>query len=103
MTSSPEKLNILKARIRSSKKRMDDEKKRYWSPCRDFFEGKHWPENLTKMRTINLIWSTVRTLLASQYFRNPHFTLKPLKPDFEGPIKDLHEAVLRLLGPEVNA
>ncbi len=92
-SSSPEKLNILKARIRSSKRLMKEEKDRYWTKCRDFFEGRHW-DNHPKMRTINLVWSSVRTLLASQYFRNPHFTLKPLKPDFEGPIKDLHEAVL---------
>ena len=92
--SDSEKLEVLRSRIRASKKIMEQEKKQYWQKCRDFFEGKHWPEyGYEKMRTINLIWSSVRTLLASQYFRDPHFTLKPRKPEFEAQ-KDLHEAIL---------
>lgn len=107
--SAPEKLTILESRIRASKKIMEEEKEQYWGICRDFFEGKHWPAEYSRMRTINLVWSTVRTLLATQYFRNPHFTLKPRKPEFEGRVRELHEAVLdywvvkALLKPVVRA
>lgn len=91
-----EKLNIIKARVDSSERIMKEEKDKYWKPCRDFYDGKHWPEELeNKIATINLIWATVKTQLASQYFRNPEFSLKPLKEEFGGPIQRLHEAILR--------
>ena len=94
--SKDDKLNICKARIDLAHRIMKEEKAETWEKCRDFFEGRHWPKDSPdKLKTINLIWSTVRTKLAAQYFRNPDFTLKPKKADFEGPLRRLNEAVLR--------
>ena len=91
-----EKLNIIKARIDHSEQIMKEEKDTYWKTCRDFYDGHHWPKELKdKIHTINLIWATVKTQLASQYFRNPEFSLKPTKQEFEGPIQQLTEAILR--------
>ena len=93
--ATPEKLEVLKSRVERSKKIMRWERDKVWSQCRDFFEGNHWPASVQpKMKTINLIWATVKTLLADQYYRNPKFTLKALKPEFEGNQRFLQEAVL---------
>jgi len=95
----PEMLSILESRILLSKKKMEEEKSNVWDKCRALFEGDHFKHdtnvaNKGKLRQVNLIWSSIRTKLAALYFRNPEFSLKPKKPEFEGPVQQLNEAIL---------